>query len=157
MATRVLRLLALLASVLLLTGCGGTVTPGTGSGTASEAASKPPSRGPAATVSLTVSGGFAGVGRSIEVRPGGRAVLDDRKDGPASRELSDAEQKRLGSLLDAVDFSALPARSVSASARDLFEYRLAYDGHTLVTDRSRDLGAADDLITHLESLMAAPK
>lgn len=140
MTMRTRLLLALLAGALLLTGC-----------------SQPSAPGAAADgVSLTVSGGFAGVQHSIEVGPGEEVYLTDRKGGrEQSDALTPAEKKQLNSLLDAVDFGELPSRSVDENARDRFEYRLQYDGHTLVTDGSTDLGPASDLIAHLESCVQA--
>ncbi|MFI9025431.1 hypothetical protein [Streptomyces sp. NPDC053560] len=135
------RLLVLLTAALLLAGCGGSA--------ASEDS-------PAAEdVSLAITGGIAGVSQGIEVHPDGSVVLTGRKGGRAAPDLSRAEHKKLDSLLTAVDFAGLPARSISATSADRFEYRLKYDGHSLVTDRSTDLGPADDLIRHLETCMRA--
>ncbi|MDQ0764048.1 hypothetical protein QFZ22_003476 [Streptomyces canus] len=140
MTTRTRLLLALLAGALLLTGCSELSAP----------------RAAADGVSLTVSGGFAGVRHGIEVGPGDAVFLTDRKGGREQTDaLTPAERKKLDSLLDAVDFGELPSRSVAENARDRFEYRLQHDGHTLVTDGSTDLGPARDLIAHLESCMQA--
>ncbi|MFI8992676.1 hypothetical protein [Streptomyces sp. NPDC053542] len=106
-------------------------------------------------MSLGVSGGIAGVQRGIEVGPGASVVLVDREGRHAGRDLSGAEREKLGSLLEAVDFAGLPARSIDAGSGDRFEYRLEHDGHTVITDRSTSLGAADDLIDHLEDCMDA--
>ncbi|MBZ4016355.1 hypothetical protein CCS38_11490 [Streptomyces purpurogeneiscleroticus] len=82
-------------------------------------------------------------------------TLIDREGRHAGRELSGDEREKLGSLLGAVDFAGLPARSIDEGSRDRFEYRLAHAGRTVITDRSTDLGPADDLIDHLESCMEA--
>lgn len=140
MATYTGRFLALLTGVLLLAGCAGC---GESVAAGSDA------------VSLAVSGGIAGVQRGIEVGPGGSVVLVDHKGRHAGRDLSGAEREKLGSLLEAVDFAGLPARSIDEGSRDRFEYRLEHDGHTVITDRSTRLGAADDLIDHLEDCMEA--
>lgn len=138
MTSRTRLLLALLAGALLLTGCDEPSTP----------------RATADGVSLTVSGGFAGVRHGIEVGHGDEVFLTDREGGREEADaLTPAERKKLNSLLDAVDFGELPSRSVDEDARDRFEYRLEHDGHTLVTDGSTDLGPAGDLIAHLESCM----
>ncbi|MEV0597908.1 hypothetical protein AB0I82_01200 [Streptomyces sp. NPDC050315] len=137
MATHIGRFLALLTGALLLAGCGESVASGSDE------------------VSLSVSGGIAGVQRGIEVSTDGSVLLTDHKGSHAARDLSRAEREKLGSLLDAVDFGELPSRSISEGSRDRFEYRLAHDGHTLVTDRSTGLGPADDLIDHLEDCMDA--
>ncbi|MGI5472971.1 hypothetical protein [Streptomyces sp. CA-132043] len=89
------------------------------------------------------------------MHPDGSVVLTGRKGNHAARDLTRAEHKKLDSLLTAVDFADLPARSISATSQDRFEYRLRYDGHSLVTDRSTDLGPADDLIRHLAACMRA--
>ncbi|MEU7484285.1 hypothetical protein [Streptomyces sp. NPDC042319] len=134
------RLLVLLTAALLLAGCG------------ESAAQDSPA---AEDVSLAITGGMAGVSQGIEVHPDGSVVLTGRKGDPAVPDLTRAEHKKLDSLLAAVDFADLPARSISATSADRFEYQLKYDGHSLVTDRSTDLGPADDLIRHLETCMRA--
>lgn len=132
-------LLALLTGALLLIGCGEPAAPASADG-----------------VSLTVSGGFAGIRRGIEVGSGGEVFLTERDGGREQADpLTPVEKEKLDSLLDAVDFGELPSRSIDENARDRFEYRLRYDGHTLVTDGSTDLGPADDLIAHLESCTQA--
>ncbi|MGY0024180.1 hypothetical protein [Streptomyces sp. cg35] len=100
-------------------------------------------------VSLTVSGGFAGVDQGIEVAPDGAVRTTDRGTARAARALSEKERDDLDSLLDQVDFDRLPARTVSATGRDLFAYRVEYQGHTVITDKSRDLGALDTVIERL--------
>ncbi|MYW69448.1 hypothetical protein GTY65_36065 [Streptomyces sp. SID8379] len=130
-------LLVALGSVLLLIGC-------SPSGSGSDA------------VSLSVSGGYAGVRHGVEVTPDGDVFLVDREgDRAQAKSLTPAEETKLRSLIEAVDATALPPRSVDEDARDLFEYRLKYDGRTLVTDGQRDLGPAGDLIGHLEGILAA--
>ncbi|POX42707.1 hypothetical protein C3486_03810 [Streptomyces sp. Ru73] len=121
-----------------------------------EPAASGATRGPAsADVSLAVSGGIAGVQYGIDVRPDGSVSVTDRTGSHAARDLSAAEEKKLDSLLAAVDFAGLPARQIDAGSRDRFEYRLTYGSHSLVTDRSTDLGPADRLIDHLESCRKA--
>lgn len=135
-------LLALLVGAVLLTGCGGASASDTESGSATE------------TVSLRVSGGIAGVQRGIDVSPGGEVFVTGRGSARESADpLSPAESEELDTLVAAVDFDDLPSRSVSESSMDRFEYRLQYGGHTLVTDKSEDLGPVDDLISHLNSCM----
>ncbi|MDG9702582.1 hypothetical protein [Streptomyces sp. DH37] len=129
------RVLALPIAVLALAGCG--LDP----------------LGSSDRVSLTVSGGIAGVQRGIDVASDGEVRITSRKGTRSARALSDAERGTLDSLLDEVDFDELPDRVVSDRARDRFEYRLEHGGHTLVTDKSEDLGAADDLIEHLQDCL----
>ncbi|MEU0371305.1 hypothetical protein ABZ070_13765 [Streptomyces sp. NPDC006283] len=140
MILRTRLVVAFFAGALLLTGCGEQST----------------REGATDEVSLTVSGGVAGVRRGIEVGSAGDVFLTDRE---GSREQADdltpAEKKRFNSLLDAVESGGLPSDSVAEKARDVFEYRLQYDGQTLVTDGMTDLGPASDLIAHLKSCMHA--
>lgn len=127
------RLTAVLVAAVLCIGCAGG-TSGKGG------------------ISLTVSGGVAGVHEGIEVSEDGTVHLTDRqgtrREAPP---LSDGDRRTLEELVGAVDFAELPDRSVSEQARDRFEYRLEYDGTTLVTDRSAPLGPVDDLIDRLET------
>ncbi|MFF4163473.1 hypothetical protein [Streptomyces sp. NPDC001741] len=134
-------LFALLVGSLLLTGCGSS-----GAGQVSGDA--------VGAVSLRVSGGIAGVERGIDVSPGGEVFLTRRGGArePADA-LTPAESEELSTLVEAVDFGGLPSRSISESSSDRFEYRLQYGGHTLLTDKSEDLGPVDDLISHLDSCM----
>lgn len=146
MTLRTRPLLALLAGALLLTGA--LLMTGCGEPASSATA--------AGEVSLDISGGFAGVRRGIEVTSGGETFVIDRTGGrKQAGALTQAERTELNSLLDAVEFDELPSRSVSGTARDRFTYRLRHDGHTLVTDGSKDLGPLGDLIGHLESCLRA--
>ncbi|MBO1330779.1 hypothetical protein [Streptomyces sp. VRA16 Mangrove soil] len=130
---------ALLTGVLLLVGCGSAE-----SGEGNEG------------VSLSVSGGFAGVRHGVEITSGDEVFLTGREgDRRQVGGLTPQEKTKLDALLEAVEMTALPARSIAEDARDRFAYRLRHDGHTLVTDGTKDLGSASDLIAHLESIMAA--
>ncbi|WP_030620454.1 hypothetical protein [Streptomyces sclerotialus] len=129
---RTRRFCALLTTALLLTGCG------------SGSDAPPDSR-----VSLTVTGGIAGVQHGIEVRPDGSVSLHDRQGTHAARALSATERKKLTSLLGTAEFPSFRSRFVSGRSYDLFEYRLTYGGRTVTTDRTTDLGPTDDLIDHL--------
>ncbi|MGW0605760.1 hypothetical protein [Streptomyces sp. NPDC002640] len=117
-------------------------SPSPGQGTPTERAEQ---------VRLTVTGGIAGVHRSILASTDGTVEISDRTEGTREADpLSGAERARLKDLLVEVDFARLPARSVNDGARDMFLYALEHDGHVVVTDRSVPLGTADDLIAHLE-------
>jgi hypothetical protein len=152
----------LAAAALLLAACGSVEasepdepTTGPARSAASSSAGRPTGQVSAAEqvdrVRLTVSGGIAGARRSIVASTDGSVEISDRRQGTREADpLSGAELDRLKSLLAEVDFAALPARSVDEGARDVFLYELRHDGHTVVTDRSVPLGAADDLIAQLE-------
>jgi hypothetical protein len=103
------------------------------------------------SVRLTVTGGIAGVRRSILASTDGTVEITDRRKGTREGEpLTGADRDRLKTLLARIDFAALPPRSVDEGARDMFVYTLEHDGRTVVTDRSVPLGEADDLIGQLE-------
>lgn len=120
-------------------------SPSAGQGTPTDQAEQ------AEQVRLTVTGGIAGVHRSILASTDGTVEISDRSEGTREADpLSGAERARLKDLLVEVDFARLPARSVNEGARDMFRYALEHDGHVVVTDRSVPLGTADDLIAHLE-------
>ncbi|NYV78716.1 hypothetical protein, partial [Streptomyces sp. UH6] len=103
------------------------------------------------SVRLTVTGGIAGVHRSILASTDGTVEVSERKKGYWEADpLSGADRDRLKTLLKQIDFATLPPRSVDEDARDMFVYALEHDGHAVVTDRSVSLGAADDLIGQLE-------
>ncbi|MEU9581734.1 hypothetical protein [Streptomyces chilikensis] len=103
------------------------------------------------SVRLTVTGGIAGVHRSILASTDGTVEVSERSKGDWEADpLSGADRDRLKALLEKIDFAALPPRSVDEDARDMFVYALEHDGRAVVTDRSVSLGAADDLIGQLE-------
>lgn len=106
------------------------------------------------TVRLTVTGGIAGVRRSILASTDGTVEISDRREGTREADpLSGADRDRLRTLLKQVDFASLPPRSVDEGARDMFVYTLEHDGRAVVTDRSVALGEADDLIGQLERFL----
>ncbi|WP_448319905.1 hypothetical protein [Streptomyces sp. CO7] len=106
------------------------------------------------TVRLTVTGGIAGVRRSILASTDGTVEISDRKEGVREADpLNGVDRDRLRGLLEKVDFAALPPRSVDEGARDMFVYTLEHDGHAVITDRSVPLGEADDLIGQLERFL----
>jgi hypothetical protein len=159
---------ALLAATgLLLAACGSVEasqpdgpTPSPGQGrTTGDSSPEPGERGGGEgtpterpeSVRLTVTGGVAGVRRSILASTDGTVEISDRREGVReAAPLTGADRDRLASLLEKVDFAALPPRSVDEGARDMFVYTLEHDGHAVVTDRSVPLGEADDLIGQLE-------
>ncbi|MFI6876035.1 hypothetical protein ACIBL6_21660 [Streptomyces sp. NPDC050400] len=107
-------------------------------------------------VSLSVSGGFAGVRHGVEVTSGGDVFLvDGAGDRTQADDLTRTEKEKLDGLLDTVDAVDPPSRAVDDRARDLFEYRLQFDGRTVVTDGSKGLGAVDDLIAHLKEIRSS--
>jgi hypothetical protein len=103
------------------------------------------------SVRLTVTGGIAGVHRSILASTDGTVEVSEVKKGYWDADpLSGADRDQLKTLLEEIDFARLPPRSVDENARDMFVYALEYDGRAVVTDRSVSLGPADELIGALE-------
>ncbi|QKW09258.1 hypothetical protein HUT18_25620 [Streptomyces sp. NA04227] len=107
----------------------------------------------AGAVSLDVSGGFAGVRRGITVTPDGEVRVRSREGERTARALDGTEQRTLAALLAEVDFGEVPARSISEQLRDGFQYRLRYEGHSVLTDRTTSLGPVDRVIDHLEKCL----
>jgi hypothetical protein len=113
------------------------------------------SAGLAGPVALTISGGIAGVNRGIEVAPDGEVHVSDREERREARPLTAAELTGLEDSLAAVDFAEVPGRVVDMDAADMFQYRLEYEGHTVLTDQSESLGPVDEVIGRLSGHLDA--
>jgi hypothetical protein len=109
--------------------------------------------GLAGTVSLHIGGGFAGVDHGIVVAPGGGVRVSDREERREARPLTDGELAGLEESLADVDFARVPGHSIDPDAADMFQYRLEYGEHAVVTDRSRSLGAVDEVIGRREGYL----
>ncbi|MEO3752329.1 hypothetical protein [Streptomyces sp. B6B3] len=97
-------------------------------------------------VALSISGGFAGVNEGIEVDPDGDVRVHDGDDPRPAAALTEAELTELAEALARVDFDQLPAASIDDQAADMFHYLFDYDGRSLLTDGSEELGPVDDAI-----------
>jgi hypothetical protein len=169
------RLLACVGMTLLLLGCGGGGDGGTGGPgepppgpshprTEHPRTEHPPTEHPrtehprtelAAPVTLHIGGGEAGISQGIEVARDGAVHVADEDERRPARPLGKAELTDLAAGLAEVDFAALPARSVDEQAADMFQYRLEYRGHALLTDRTEPLGPVDEVIDLLASSLDA--
>ncbi|MFI6641296.1 hypothetical protein [Streptomyces sp. NPDC050504] len=140
------RVAGLVLAALLTAGCGGadgndgndghdgqTVKPSASrGGQGSPSAPAPPaSRGP--LVEVTVTGGFAGIHRVLEVR--GDGSYTERRSGEQDRtgRMSPAGLAELRTALAGADFARLPRRATHNPVRDGFSYEIEYGGRKVTT------------------------
>lgn len=105
-------------------------------------------------VTMTVSGGFAGVSRKVVLRGDGTVRTMDRGRTTVRRTTA-AQFRKLRTLLGDPALAEVPAFSMNRGAADMFQYALQYDGRTVMTDRSSDEPALDRLIDALTELLPA--
>ncbi|MFC8347259.1 hypothetical protein [Streptomyces sp. NPDC057280] len=162
---------------LALTGCGaadsGGATPGSSLASGTEEAGAPtpevtagattPAPSPTPTpvptadpahklVSLSISGGFAGVSQQVVLRGDGTVHARDQGRS-ATRHLAAAEFTELRTLLGDPALDEVPDVTVDTGAADLFQFRLRFDGRTVMTDRSVAHPALDRLIDALSTFL----
>ncbi|MFH8463004.1 hypothetical protein [Streptomyces sp. NPDC017991] len=99
-------------------------------------------------VTMTVSGGFAGVRQEVILRGDGTVRTSDEGDTEVRR-ASAAQFDQLRTLLGDPALDDVPASTVDKGAADLFRYTLRFDGRTVVTDRSAERPPLDRLIDAL--------
>ncbi|MGW2618868.1 hypothetical protein [Streptomyces sp. NPDC001500] len=131
-------------------------SPPAASPTASAPAGASPS-GPATgqgrkLVTMTVTGGFAGVNREVIVRGDGTVRTTDRGTSGVRRTTA-AQFTKLRTLLADPALADVPAFSLDGGAADKFQYTLQFDGRTVTTDRTADAPALKRLIDALENLL----
>ncbi|MFL1898480.1 hypothetical protein ACJWDR_05225 [Streptomyces tauricus] len=105
-------------------------------------------------VTMTVSGGFAGVRQEVVLRGDGTVRTSDKGDAEVRR-AGAAEFTRLRTLLGDPALDDVPASTVDRNAADLFQYTLRFDGRTVVTDRSAERPPLDRLIDALSEWLSA--
>ncbi|MFD0307762.1 hypothetical protein [Streptomyces sp. NPDC127119] len=105
-------------------------------------------------VTMTVTGGFAGVQQEVVLRGDGTVRTSDKGDTEVRRS-SAAQFTRLRTLLGDPALDDVPASTVDRGAADLFQYTLRFDGRTVVTDRSAERPALDRLIDALGKWLPA--
>lgn len=101
-------------------------------------------------VTMTVSGGFAGVRQEVILRGDGTVSAED-KGRPVVRRTSAAQFARLRTLLGDPALADVPAFTIDMGAADRFQYALQFNGRTVITDRSSDQPALDRLIDALST------
>lgn len=112
------------------------------------------SAGPDSLVSLHREGGLTGEWDRVTVYDDG--ALRAEHEGARSNEgrLTGQEMDHLRALLRKVEFSGLPPRSVSDAGGDRYVYRLTHREHTIITDQTRKLSVADEVIDLLSPQLA---
>ncbi|MFJ9025355.1 hypothetical protein ACIRPU_36095 [Streptomyces sp. NPDC102259] len=100
-------------------------------------------------VTMTVSGGFAGVNREVILRGDGTVRTTDSGES-AVRRTTTAQFTTLRTLLGDPALADVPAFAIDMGSADKFQYTLQFDGRTVMTDRSADEPALDRLIGALE-------
>ena len=104
-------------------------------------------------VTMTVTGGFAGVNQRVVLRGDGTVRTTDRGASRVDRTTA-AEFTELRTLLGDPALDDVPGFTIGAGA-DKFQYTLQFDGRTVLTDRSGDEPALDRLIDALSALLPA--
>ncbi|MCX4910974.1 hypothetical protein [Streptomyces sp. NBC_00878] len=99
-------------------------------------------------VTMTVSGGFAGVDQQVILRGDGRVQAVDKGE-PVVRRTSAAQFTELRTLLGDSALDDVPDVTIDTGASDLFQYTLRFDGRTVKTDRSTVRPPLDRLIDAL--------
>ncbi|MFJ6562987.1 hypothetical protein ACIQMV_24610 [Streptomyces sp. NPDC091412] len=99
-------------------------------------------------VSMTVTGGFAGVHQLVILRGDG-TVYASEKGQPAVRHTSAAQFTELRTLLGDPALADVPDFTMDMGAADMLQYTLQFNGRTVMTDRSGDEPALDRLIDAL--------
>ncbi|WAZ19734.1 hypothetical protein STRCI_000809 [Streptomyces cinnabarinus] len=105
-------------------------------------------RSDAKLVVMTVTGGFAGVHRTVILRADGTVYTSDKGE-PTVRRTTEAQFTELRTLLGDPALAEVPGLTVDMDARDMFQYTLRIDGRTVVTDRTVTEPALDRLIDAL--------
>jgi hypothetical protein len=101
-------------------------------------------------VTMTVSGGFAGVRQEVILRGDGTVSAAD-KGKPVVHRTSAAQFARLRTLLGDPALADVPAFTIDRGAADTFQYALQFNGRTVITDRSSAQPALDRLIDALST------
>ncbi|WP_307161486.1 hypothetical protein [Streptomyces rishiriensis] len=105
-------------------------------------------------VTMTVSGGFAGVNRQVVLRGDGTVRTTDGGE-TAVRRTTAAQFTTLRTLLGDPALAEVPAFAIDMGSADKFQYTLQFDGRTVMTDRSTDAPSLDRLIGALEKWLPA--
>jgi hypothetical protein len=122
---------ALVATSLVLAGCGGDDESPAGS------------RGPgssggaqlAGPLTFTRGGGIAGRADKLVVQPDGSVSLTTRSGGERAVKLEPAELQTIADNADSADLAGLPEDSTAGrTPPDAFGYRVVYDGATVTTE-----------------------
>jgi hypothetical protein len=156
MRTRRWLALATFAVVVLLTGCaqaqqGGAAAGGT-TGPTSSPGGKAMDR-----VTITRTGGFAGVNQELTVMPDGGWTYTDKRSGNSQRgQLTADQMTQLGRLVSDPNFAQARAASRGASCADTFIYTVAVGDLSINFDEcnGKDQPAVKAVIDFVSSVTA---
>ncbi|WLW57355.1 hypothetical protein [Streptomyces sp. YU58] len=101
-------------------------------------------------VTMTVSGGYAGVSKEVVLRGDGTVRVTD-EGRTVVRRTGAARFTELRTLLGDPALDEVPEFTIDMGAADMFQYTLQFDGRTVMTDRSAEQPALDRLIGALEA------
>jgi len=121
------RRVTLMVTVMLF-GLAGCATPLPGSGSPMPATTRPPT-----TVTITRTGGFAGVHQSIAIAPDGSWVYTDAKNAGASQrgQLTAAQETQLlSAVVDPAFGAQLRQRDTTVQCNDAFQYTVDVAGES---------------------------
>ena len=134
-----------------------SASPTAGPGASASASLSPtpvPVRSPGQTlVSMNISGGFAGVGRSVVLRGDGTVHARDDREGSVVRRTTAAEFRELRLLLGDPALDDVSDFTMNMSAADMFQYEVRFEGRTVRTDRSAEQPPLDALISALSAFL----
>ncbi|NNN29013.1 hypothetical protein HLK59_01320 [Streptomyces sp. S3(2020)] len=102
---------------------------------------------------MKISGGFAGVDRSVVLRGDGTVRASDDRKGSVVHRTSAAEFKELRVLLGDPALDDVSDFTWNMGAADLFQYEVRFDGRTVRTDRSAEQPPLDALIDALSGYL----
>jgi hypothetical protein len=101
-------------------------------------------------VTMTISGGYAGVSKKVVLRGDGTVRATD-EGRTVVRRTGAAQFTKLRTLLGDPALDEVPEFTIDMRAADMFQYTLQFDGRTVMTDRSAGQPALDRLIGALEA------
>ncbi|MFF4272489.1 hypothetical protein [Streptomyces sp. NPDC001536] len=102
---------------------------------------------------MNISGGFAGVARSVVLRGDGTVRASDDRKGSVVHRTTAAEFRELRLLLGDPALDDVSDFTVNMSAADMFQYEVSFDGRTVLTDRSAEQPPLDALISALSEYL----
>ncbi|MEU1516473.1 hypothetical protein ABZ490_30765 [Streptomyces sp. NPDC005811] len=100
-------------------------------------------------VTMTITGGFAGVHREVVLRGDGTVRVTD-EGASRVRRTTAAQFRTLRLLLGDPALDDVPSFTMSGGTYDAFQYTLRFGGRTVMTDRSGEEPALDRLIDALD-------
>ncbi|WP_416985195.1 hypothetical protein [Streptomyces sp. T028] len=100
-------------------------------------------------VTMTITGGFAGVNQEVVLRGDGTVRVTDKGESRVRRTTA-AQFRKLRLLLGNPALDDVPSFTMNMGAVDMFQYTLRFRGRTVMTDLSGEEPALDPLIDALD-------